>query len=1315
MITLEESGLTSDQYNALREASSGATWSVTAHKYNLDFSEDGDDQGRSNFTPDFDAIACGDFLFRTVTDNFMEVFNPASSVWVQVTAYTGMGTASSIDSDGAQMVIDDDDLFVFIAQSSGIWMQHSSDLGNTFSSWSHVTSDAHVNKIAVVNKDRVHYTVEDTTKHIFNMRVAKHDGSWASTNSDINYTYPFSNFCAAELPDGSDMIVAATQVPGVTTVKLVVNVPTSYIKQQGGIIAFKYSNAWWGDHYDVDVVDELTAYRFRDRIKLTQFSDRVALTCYSSDGTQLFPYTVYRIYTTVDGKHWSKGNALPLPEDPGSSGVKLCQLGDYVYAVERSRTYKSLMTLQLGFSPDVCQLEIPHRRINQLSVSEGDMMQGSLTLSNEDGWLDDNEIISRHCRTLLVFKMGYWVDSENIKVQTNIAELDTYDMSHTLPRHMVKLTFRDFLAWMTDINSAERPYYWDSQLLGGDNFVDTSDDKYGGLRHLEPQSGSFTSEGSNLNLTSNNEEGVGFSTFSLYLWNGITQCKFALSTVSNGEYAGVTFRSGDKDNLWAAIYDQTTDKINLVERSGGTSTTRVSSATLSWASTPTTFRYIQAEFRYAHIIIRTSNDGLTWTDRIDHLMAIRLPDPSSDFEPLTTGNKERGYVGFIGKGFAPAEVDSWPSEPGPYDPPVFPPFDPPYFPPYDPGYVPYVPDVYVPSTYTSTEGDSVIISGKSGIRTDSVNNKVYASLDYTVATPVEFEITPPDWFTTIEMATIDKSVQLSRRAYVVGTNGTDSRIATTEDAYQDPPVWTMGDVITGEYNKIISTLGIAGLVHVQGVSASGAASAGFTVFNLELGTITNTGFTIDGQPYYDLEAEVVPAFGGYAVLMATSGDEECCTVTDIAIIGGTQNLGGSAWWLCGESFSGPLTSPPHSSSFINTIVGNNIRAFRFTSTTPVTYRVTLDSDCSNDDINNIDLPTLSLADGQPFGDYGFFNGTGWETSRGDGISGVRTSPEAPEGYGALILDIVLPAETTVNLVEVDISGAPAITARFGNPDVYTGYENFSALVGSTWKLVPGITATGSTFRIFFESLTAGTPLVVTAIRLTAPPSGGGAVTSRSVDYGTTILSTEPHEYNFSGDDSGFSVGPRGLISAVGADAAVQFLLPGHASEYENAVNGGAAGSYPMVVCIPDNKIGIGTVANPPADPDFFLATPALVASHALWKVVLAGKIGITPVVGSDKALAVASLGFDAWRGQKIMFIGVAGATRYIFTSVDGGLHWTKFASSTARSVRKLCYSITGNYWIVSCGSGGMLYSNNSGLTWHSIDVPGITTHAELLG
>lgn len=726
MITKDESGLTLDQYNALANTTSGATWSITAHKYNLDFTEVGVDQGRDDTLPNFDAAACQGYLFRTVGDLYMERFNTASASWEQVMAYTGLDPASSIDTDGAQVIVDGDDLFVFVAETSGIWMQHTSDAGATFSSWSHVTSDANVNKIAVVNKNRVHYTVEDTDNNIFNLRVAKYNSSWTSTDSDIWYTYAFSNFVAAELPDGSDVIVAATQVPGITTVKLVVNVPTTYIKQQGGIIAFKYKNNWWGDHYDVDVVDELTAYRFRDRIKLTQFSDRVALTCYSSDGTQLFPYTMYRMYTTKDGSNWSKGNALPLPEDPGSSGIKLCQIGDYVYAIEKSRAYKSFMTLALGFSPTVFQIEIPKRHITNLSLSEGDMMQGSLTLSNEDGWLNDDTIISKNNRTVLVFKMGYWSEGEKLEVQTHMAEIDTYDMSTQLPRHMVRVTFRDFLSWMTDINLAERPFYWDSQLLGGDNFVDTSDDKYGGLRHLEPQAGSFTSEGSILNLTSNNEEGVGFSTFSLYLWNGITQSQFTLSTATNFEYGGVTFRSIDKDNFWSALYYQGDDKISLFERSGGTPAVKSSTGTLGWANTPLTPRWIQVEFRYAHVIVRYSLDGITWVNCIDYLMPMSISDIAPDLNPIANSNKERGYTGFVGRGYAPPDVEAWPDDPAPYDPPSYYPPEPPYFPPYDPNYQPYVPGVFVPSGGTGVPGTGLNTTGNPHKAvTGSLNGDVY--------------------------------------------------------------------------------------------------------------------------------------------------------------------------------------------------------------------------------------------------------------------------------------------------------------------------------------------------------------------------------------------------------------------------------------------------------------------------------------------------------------------------------------------------------------------------------------------------------------
>ena len=713
MISQADSGLTLTQYNNLKSAEANATWSLTAHKYNLSFTETGDDQGRDNDLPDFDAVAYGDYIIRIVGD-VLERYNTASATWEQASAYTGLGGA--IDTDGSNLVVDGTDLFVFTANADGLYLTSTPDGGETFSSWSPVTLTSNINKIAAVNRNRIHYTVEDTDKGIFNMRVAKYDGSWSTSESDIWYTYPFSNFVAAELPDGSDMIVAATQVPGITTVKLVVNKPTKYIKQQGGIIGFHYSNNWWGDHYDIDVVDELTAYRFRDRIKLTQFSDRVALTCYSSDGTQLFPYTMYRMYTTVDGKYWSKGNALPLPSGFGTSGAKLVRLGDYVYAIERSRAYKSLMTLQLGYSPTVCQTEIPKRKITQLAFSESEMMQGSLVLSNEDGWLDSNTIISKLNRTLLVFKMGYWIGGEKVEVQTNMAEIDTYDMSESLPRHMVKLTFRDFMSWMTDINSAERPYYWDSQLIAGDDFIDTSNDKYGGLRHIEPQAGSFTSENSVLNLTSNNEEGVGFSTFSLYLWNGITQTQFKLSTVGNSEYAGCVFRGSDKDNFWTAYYNQTDDKIKLAERSGGVADIKVSSSTMGWSTTPTTARYIQVEFRYAHIIVRTSTDGITWTDRIDYLMTIDAPAATPDLQTLANSNKERGYVGFMGKGYAPPEVDTWDIDPLPYpDPDPYP--EPTYNPPYG-GYVPYTPALYPPTgsiTSSGTNPKKIVMADELGV------------------------------------------------------------------------------------------------------------------------------------------------------------------------------------------------------------------------------------------------------------------------------------------------------------------------------------------------------------------------------------------------------------------------------------------------------------------------------------------------------------------------------------------------------------------------------------------------------------------------
>ncbi len=689
-----ESGLSSPDYDFLAAAKKNATFFLQAHRYNLSFDEVDTSQGRDNATPDFDAVVSDDYLFRAVNSDIIERFDLVTESWELLSI---PATASPpTERETAQLVFDSGTLYVFQATEGGIQRNSSVDNGTTWAGWTTVLSVSDVSKIAVINKNRVHYILKDTDNNIYNLCVVKWNGSsWIPQISHIWYTFPISNFTAVEMKEDQDIIVLATEVPGVTTVKLVVNTPVKYIKQSGGVIAFKYKYGTWSDHFEIDVIDELTAYRYRDRVKLTKFGNILALTSYGSDGTQLYPFTMYRLYTSVDGENWSKGNALPLPPaNYGSSGAKLLHSGDYVFAVERDRLYRSYMTLKLGFSPDALQLEIPRQRISSISVSEGDMAQGSLTLSNEDGWLDNHAVLGRDKRTVFTLNMGYHkANGDKVIVQTNMFEIDTLDYTYDLPRKMVKITFRDFMAWITDINKAERPYYWDSQLLGADDFLSITNDSYGGLRHIATQSGSWTSDGNVLNLTANNSEAVAFSTFSLYLWNGVAQTNFTLAT-TNGEYAGLVFRAVDKDNFWLAVYSQGDDKIRVSQRSAGVGTILAQSSTMGWASTPLTKRYLQVEFQYASIIVRSSTDGITWTDRINTLMPIVESIIAPDLSPIASANKERGYVGFIGKGYAPPEVTTFPDDPGPYPDPPYPPSDPIYVPPYDAPV--YTPSVYPP-------------------------------------------------------------------------------------------------------------------------------------------------------------------------------------------------------------------------------------------------------------------------------------------------------------------------------------------------------------------------------------------------------------------------------------------------------------------------------------------------------------------------------------------------------------------------------------------------------------------------------------------
>lgn len=460
-----------------------------------------------------------------------------------------------------------------------------------------------------------------------------------------------------------------------------------------------------------------------------------------------------------------------------------------------------------------------------------------------------------------------------------------------------------------------------------------------------------------------------------------------------------------------------------------------------------------------------------------------------------------------------------------------------------------------------------VTPGRAAIRNTA--SDAYCTYDIRPSAPTWSARSVPAWFTAISMMIHDDGTPFSRGGYLLGNDGTDSRIAYTPDVYETTPVWTLGATVSGIYSIIKSVRGIPGMVFIQGASTSTFDPSAWAV--TYVGTETARGTDGFGYPYIDVDADFHAAYGGYGLILATSGDAVCCDLVDVNITGGAQNLGGIAWAECGEALPSVDGAWPHSSGFINSANGLSLRGFRLTSTTPISYRVRFDTGC-------------------------------------------------------------------------------------------------------------------------------GTPIV-------------GSVTAYSSDFGATL--TSPLAVDTVTGTPGFDVGPRGIAALAGGDQRVRTSLAGAA--YANTVNGGASGSYPISICVPDYKVGSVSTNNPPGAPDFVFAAPVEIASHALWKVTLAGKNGITPSISGTKALGVEPLGLDLWKGKRILFIGDVSGTRYLFVTSKTGTSWSRSAMALAHSVRIRHYSPNGYEAIVAAGTNGLKHTTNGGTSWSTKTASGDNIFAQLFG
>jgi hypothetical protein len=247
-----------------------------------------------------------------------------------------------------------------------------------------------------------------------------------------------------------------------------------------------------------------------------------------------------------------------------------------------------------------------------------------------------------------------------------LTQVDALEFQETIAgseyERTVRISARDKWRDLADLVVSEQANYVKSHAAAIDTFMDSTNTNYGGMSHTAIEVGSFRTNAQVLEVVSNNELAIAFSTLVSNVWNGSYQVGFNLSSTAGatGMYAGVVFRAIDTKNYWYARYEQASDTVVLGMVQGGVTKallTPYQSSTLSWTNFAIT-RYIRVDFRYGLIRVFTSSDsgagandgGRTWTLAFEHKMDCSQRMYVNALKAASVSPIEQGYVGYIGKG-----------------------------------------------------------------------------------------------------------------------------------------------------------------------------------------------------------------------------------------------------------------------------------------------------------------------------------------------------------------------------------------------------------------------------------------------------------------------------------------------------------------------------------------------------------------------------------------------------------------------------------------------------------------------------------------
>lgn len=561
--------------------------------------------------------------------------------------YPSPPKALSVASDGYQFVI----YGIFgttIQRKSGVRGAGGMIWGN----WT-VVSNGDFELVAAVDYSRCFATLKMPS----NQRQLKYfTPQNTSGNTHVIFVTAPRSIAAAPLSDNTSVCVVSVDTPGMTSVEIAGNQAQRKLYRAGGILSFVGQPAGGvSDHYTVDINERYGGGEYRENVRLARVNNRLYLTATASDrSSDTFAFRTYRVYTSVDGKFWSAGRALPNLNASYDKPMKLLRTQRKPLAVFANSIYESQPCWFMGNSqPEVDLTD----RVLRYQANYGDMRQVAIEVSNHDELLPT--LLGDY--TVWVVRELWGMDGVG-EIQVGLSEIDSVEYSAGLDEkggyaRIGKIVGRDYTMLMTDDVTAEEPVYWNSQLLGGDNFYDNTQTGHGGLAHLAPQNGAFLTRDQTLILRNNNEWCIGFSTFKSDIWNGGIEVGFRMTHHLPTERAGVVFRAVDKDNYWAAVYFKDSDRIALMYVRNGNQSIEAQGGLLGWASVIVgQWRYIQVEFFYATVIVRVSNDGFIWSDYLTYHVK-GAPFQAHPSALLAERPLERGFCGVIGYGFS--NFDDW--------------------------------------------------------------------------------------------------------------------------------------------------------------------------------------------------------------------------------------------------------------------------------------------------------------------------------------------------------------------------------------------------------------------------------------------------------------------------------------------------------------------------------------------------------------------------------------------------------------------------------------------------------------------------------